>query len=174
MLRPAQTVSEKMIKVDHTGENGAVNIYRAQRLTAQIRAPHLRPQLAHFQEHEEEHRALFKTYLEERGIRRCVSYHLSGIGGFILGFMTGLMGTNAIAATTYAVESVVLAHLAHQLEFLREDNIDAFNVVSLIYEDEKSHHDTAKAQMLEGKFLTRVLVRIVRLSTEAVIRFGMR
>ncbi|MBL6938793.1 MAG: demethoxyubiquinone hydroxylase family protein [Alphaproteobacteria bacterium] len=40
-LRPAATVAEKMIKVDHAGENGAVNIYRAQRLVARIRAPSL-------------------------------------------------------------------------------------------------------------------------------------
>jgi len=37
MLRPAKSVAEKMIKVDHTGENGAVNIYRAQRIIAHIR-----------------------------------------------------------------------------------------------------------------------------------------
>lgn len=174
MSRRAKTISEKMIKVDHTGENGAVNIYRAQRLTAQIRARHLLPQLVHFQEHEEEHRELFRNYLKDRDIRRCVSFHLSGIGGFVLGFATGLMGPNAIAATTYAVENVVLEHLEHQLDFLKTDNMDAFNVVSLIYEDEKSHHDAAKAQMHEGKLISRILVYIVKMSTEAVIRFGMR
>ncbi len=41
-----------MIKVDHAGESGAVNIYRAQYLVAQVRAPHLKANLKEFQNHE--------------------------------------------------------------------------------------------------------------------------
>ncbi|WP_367281214.1 demethoxyubiquinone hydroxylase family protein [Sneathiella sp.] len=37
-LRPAKKTAEKMIKVDHAGENGAVNIYRAQRTVALFRS----------------------------------------------------------------------------------------------------------------------------------------
>ena len=62
-MRAAKTVAEKMIKVDHTGENGAVNIYRAQRLAASIRARSLLPQLKEFQEHEEEHREIFLSLI---------------------------------------------------------------------------------------------------------------
>ncbi len=172
--RKAQTISEKMIKVDHTGENGAVNIYRAQYLAASLRAPQLKPQLRHFQQHEEEHREIFRQYLDKNGLRRCMSYHLSGIGGFALGFTTGLIGPNAIAATTYAVENVVLEHLEHQIEFLKDDNTEAFTAVSMIYEDEKSHHDTAKAQLSQQTWMARIIVKLVKLSTEAVIAFGMR
>src|ERR1700761_4022842 len=86
-LRPANTVAEKMIKVDHAGENGAVNIYRAQKLVARVRAPSLVKQLEEFQRHEEEHRSIFQGYLAKIGIRRCVSYKLSAVGGFSLGFV---------------------------------------------------------------------------------------
>jgi len=174
LLRPAKSIAEKMIKVDHTGENGAVNIYRAQRLISHIRARHLIPQLTEFQSHEEEHRDIFKTRLNEMGIRQCVSYHLSGIGGFVLGLITGLIGPSAIAATTYAVEDVVLSHLEHQMPFLQETDPESYKAVRRIYDDEMEHHQTAEVQMQQNKVLTKLLVRIVKLCTEGVIRFGMR
>ncbi|WP_416878374.1 demethoxyubiquinone hydroxylase family protein [Litorimonas sp.] len=164
-----------MIKVDHAGENGAVNIYRAQTLVARLRAPSLVKRLKHFQSHEEEHRRIFAKYLSDKGIRRCVSYHLNGIGGYALGFITAIIGPSAIAATTYAVESVVLEHLNHQMEYLQVENPDAYNAVSSIYLDEKEHHDEAKQRLQDGnRALTRIMVSIIKTCTEAVIRFGMR
>ena len=174
MRRPAQTLSEKMIKVDHVGENGAVNIYRAQALMSAMFAPRLRAQLLDFQNHEQEHRKIFLGYLRKKGIRRCVSYHASGIGGFILGLVTGLIGQKAIFATTYAVENIVLDHLEHQMDYLADADVDAFDAVNQIYEDEKSHHDTAHAQLDTNSVLTKVIICTVKLCTNSVIRFGMR
>jgi ubiquinone biosynthesis monooxygenase Coq7 len=173
-LRPASTVAEKMIKVDHAGENGAVNIYRAQKLVARIRAPSLIKQLAEFQQHEEEHRRIFGDHLAGIGVRRCVSYHLSGAGGFSLGFVTGLIGPSAIAATTFAVEHVVLRHLEEQLEYLQRASPDARACVMRIYDDERAHHDTALGQLPREGRLTRSLIAVVQLCTELVIRIGMR
>jgi len=174
LLRSAKTIAEKMIKVDHTGENGAVNIYRAQRLVAHVRARHLIPQLTEFQAHEEEHREIFWQRLNNIGVRRCRSYHLSGLGGFALGLVTGLIGPSAIAATTYAVEDVVLTHLEHQMPYLKREAPESYIAVREIYDDEMAHHETAAVQMQQDKFLTKILVRIVKLCTEGVIRFGMR
>ena len=173
-LRRASTVAEKMIKVDHAGEHGAVNIYRAQRLVASIRAPNLLPQLLDFQRHEEEHRRIFQAHLNMIGVRQCVSFHACGVGGFTLGLITGVIGPSAIAATTYAVEHVVLSHLEEQLDFLRSNDQSAHDCVVRIYADEKSHHDTAEAQIISDGLLTRMLIAIVKASTELVIRFGMR
>lgn len=173
-LRRAASTAEKMIKVDHAGENGAVNIYRAQRLAASVRAPHLLPQLLEFQRHEEEHRRIFQMHLNEIGVRRCISFHACGMGGFALGFITGMIGPSAVAATTYAVEHVVLAHLQEQLKFLKSKDQRAHDCVARIYADETSHHDTAEAQIASDGLLTRTLIAIVKASTELVIRFGMR
>lgn len=173
-LRVASSVAEKMIKTDHAGENGAVNIYRAQRITALIRARSLLPQLKEFQSHEEEHRRVFQSHLHSIGVRRCVSYHLCGAGGFVLGFFTGVMGAKAIAATTYAVENVVLSHLKGQLAYLKGTDQSAFECVNGIYADEKEHHDTAKQLVNADGLLTRTLISIVKFSTEWVIRIGMR
>lgn len=106
-----------MIKVDHAGENGAVNIYRAQAMVSIIFHRNLLPQLREFLGHENQHRMIFADYLGSHHIRRCISYHACGLGGFALGFVTALIGERAIFATTYAVENVVLEHLEHQLAF---------------------------------------------------------
>lgn len=174
MARPARTLAEKMIKVDHAGENGAVNIYRAQKIAAYLRAKRLLPLLDQFQDHEKQHRRIFRDYLARKGIRRCTSYHVCGIGGYALGLITGLMGPNAVAATTYAVEHVVLGHLEEQINHLKDHDGDAHACVTQIVADEKSHHDAAESWLQKEKFLTRVLIRIVGISTEQVIRYGMR
>ena len=174
MLRPAKTIPEKMIKVDHTGENGAVNIYRAQRIGAQLVARDLVPEIMENQTHEERHRRLFAEQLQTWGVRRCISYHFCGLGGFALGFLTGFLGRQAIHATTYAVESVVLDHLHHQLEFLRSADREAHNCVAKIMADEQEHHDSAETNLQQNQTLNRLLVFIVKLSTKSVIRFGMR
>jgi len=173
-LRPAQTTAEKMIKVNHAGENGAVNIYRAQRLVAGIRAPSIKAQLTVQQAHEEAHRRLFGNWLARNHIRRCVSYHLCGLGGFTLGLVTGVIGANAVAATTYAVENVVLTHLDRQIAYLSDHDPSACDCVKAILQDEQDHHDTAAHQLDQRDRLTRSLIWVVRLCTESVIRFGMR
>ena len=174
MLRPARTIPEKMIKVDHTGENGAVNIYRAQAFGARLFARDLIPEIKENQAHEEKHRDIFASQLENWGVRRCVSFHLSGIGGFVLGLFTGLMGRQAIHATTFAVEHVVLEHLEHQLSYLKETNSDAFECVAAIVADEQEHHDHAEHNLSKDNWLNKLLIVIIKMSTEGVIRFGMR
>lgn len=172
--RRAATIAEKMIKVDHAGENGAVNIYRGQRLAAMARAPSLSKQLTEFQRHEEEHRTIFRNHLTKIGVRRCVSYHLCGAGGFVLGLITGMIGPTAIAATTFAVEHVVLRHLEEQLDYLQSAAPEARDCVNQIIEDERGHHDAAESKLGRDRWLTRGLIVVVQFCTEQVIRIGMR
>ncbi|WP_334180587.1 demethoxyubiquinone hydroxylase family protein [Pseudoxanthomonas sp.] len=167
-------LGDRILKVDHAGEHGAVNIYRAQILVARWTAPKLVPLLRHFLAHELGHRALFHDRLKARGIRRCHSYALCGVGGWTLGLLTGLLGPSAIAATTYAVESVVLQHLIEQRRQLEITDPDAFDAVSRIVEEEQEHHDHGRDAMEAGAFWPPVLTPVVRASTEAVIWLGMR
>jgi ubiquinone biosynthesis monooxygenase Coq7 len=163
-----------MLKVDHAGEHGAVNIYRGQRLVCRLTARDLLPELREFQSHEERHRLIFAAELKRRGIRRCRSYALCGLGGYVLGVVTALCGRSAIAATTCTVERVVLTHLREQLAFLKAADTAAYGAVSSIFDDEQSHHDRAAISIRQGAFWPRVIEPVVRLSTETVIWLGMR
>lgn len=164
----------RILKVDHAGEQGAVNIYRAQILAARLTEPALVPQLREFKSHEERHRAVFATELQRRGVRRCRSYWLCGIGGWMLGLVTGLLGRHAIAATTVAVERVVLRHLEAQLRELAGRDEAAVAAIAQIVDEERQHHDRSAAHLEPGRFWSRLLSPVVAASTESVIWLGMR
>ncbi len=174
-LKSGETLGDRVIKVDHAGEHGAINIYLWQRAVSRWRTPDLVPELDEFLEHERSHRALFAAELERRGKSRCRSYHLCGAGGAALGLATGLIGSKAVHATTEAIERVVLGHLAEQRTILDGSDPDAVRVIDLIIADEQAHHDTA-ADHLDGKrgLLERLVDRVVAASTEAVIWLGMK
>ncbi len=173
-LRPARTFGERALKVDHAGEHGAVCIYRAQRWVGRWRAPALVAEIDEFKAHEERHRRLFAAELARRGIRRCRSYHLCGLGGLCLGLVTALIGPRAIALTTEAIESVVLSHLVHQLTELDGVDPEAASVIQMIITDEEEHHDKSADRIGPARFFDGVLQPIVRGATEGVIRLGMR
>jgi ubiquinone biosynthesis monooxygenase Coq7 len=105
----------RIIKVNHAGEHGAVNIYAGQIAMARLSARFLLNELAEFKAHEELRRSIFAKELKRRELPRCRSYWLCGLGGYVLGFLTGLMGARFIATATVAVERVVLRHLHQQL-----------------------------------------------------------
>jgi ubiquinone biosynthesis monooxygenase Coq7 len=172
--RRAQGFAERVLKVDHAGEHGAVNIYAGQLLLARLTAPTLVPELAEFQAHERRHRAIFGAELQRRGVRRCRSYHGCGIGGFVLGVITGLLGRSAIAATTVAVERVVLRHLEHQMTQLSASDPDAARAIGSIVAEEQFHHDQSAAHLQAGRGWVRLLTPVVAASTETVIWLGMR
>ena len=172
-VNPAD-LGDRIIKVNHAGEHGAISIYTGQILMARLTAPSLIGELVEFRAHEQGHRAIFGAELQRRGRKRCRSYWLCGFGGFVLGALTGLFGTAAIAATTVAVESVVLKHLEHQLSLLRGHDPAAVSAISAIVAEERQHHDQSAGHLRAGTFWPRVLTPVVSASTEAVIWLGMR
>jgi 3-demethoxyubiquinol 3-hydroxylase len=161
------------MKVDHAGEHGAVCIYLAQRWAARLRAPEMVEELGEFLEHERSHRARFGAELSAREVPRCVSYHLCGLGGLLLGAVTGLLGRGAIAATTVAVERVVLRHMHEQVEALQRSDGAAMKVLLEIIGDEQRHHDTSASHLVAGSWWPKIITPIVAASTETVIWIGM-
>lgn len=170
----ALTIAERVLKVNHAGENGAVHIYAGQLVFGRLTASAMMAELRAFRIHEEAHREIFASELQRRGVRRCRSFVLCGIGGYVLGLLTGLFGRAAIAATTVAVERVVLAHLREQLRSLDGIDTEAVAAISRIVADEQEHHDRSAVHASEGKFWPVVLSPVVAVSTESVIWLGMR
>lgn len=173
-LHSGESIGDRVLKVDHAGEHGAVNIYRGQQLACWWRDAELRAALAELQSHEEAHRGIFAAELARRGRRRCQSYHLCGIGGFCLGLVTGICGRASIAAATVAVERVVLRHLREQIDALRTVDPRACAAIEAIVQDEQSHHDKALLEPRKGIFWPRVLLPVIGWATESVIWMGMR
>ena len=172
-LKASETLGDRIIKVNHAGENGAVNIYRAQLFLCRWRAPRLLNELSEFKSHEERHRSIFAAELSRRRAPRCRSYHLCAIGGYALGLVTGLCGAAAVAATTVAVETVVLGHLRAQLDALESTDPAAVAAIASIVSDEQTHHDRAAVVARAGRTWTRILTPVVSAATEGVIWLGM-
>ena len=164
----------RIIKVNHAGEHGAVNIYAGQIAMARLRARFLIPELSEFKFHEERHRSIFAGELQRRGLPRCRSYWLCGLGGYVLGCLTGLMGVRSIATATVAVERVVLRHLREQLLAVGTTDPAATAAISAILAEEQQHHDQSAARIHHPGALDRMIGSVISAATEAVIWIGMR
>ena len=173
-LKAGETLGDRVMKVDHSGEHGAICIYRAQRWFARWRAPDMIEELSAFLAHEKRHRALFGAELRRRERRRCRSYHLCGLGGFVLGAVTGLCGRRAIAATTVAIETVVLRHMQEQVAELDMVDRAAADTLRDVIADEQEHHDLSHLRLTPPGVWPKVINPVVSASTQAVIWLGMR
>ena len=173
-LKQGETLGDRVMKVDHAGEHGAICIYRAQRWLARWTAADMVDELGEFLAHERRHRALFGAELERRGRRRCRSFHFCGLGGFLLGNVTGLLGRRAIAATTVAIETVVLRHMHEQVAELAASDEPAVAALRSVIAEEQAHHDLSDLRLTPPGFWPRLINPVVEGSTEAVIWLGMR
>lgn len=172
-LAKGETLGDRLMRVDHCGEHGAVSIYTAQRMVARWRAPDMVAEIDGFIAHEERHRALFAAELARRGRRRCCGYGLCGAAGTLLGLLTGLVGRRAIAATTVGIERVVLRHLDAQLAALGPADPAASAVINDVVAEERAHHDESMRH-LRGRAAERMVVAVTSAVTEAIIWTGMR
>ncbi len=171
-LTADEMLGDRIIKVNHAAEHGAVNIYRAQLLVSWRRKSDLKSQLREFLEHEKRRRAIFAVELNRRRRHRYRSYWRCGIGGFVLGLVTGCCGVRSIPATT--VESVVLRHLQAQVAALSSVDLAAVSAIKSIYDDELAHRDGAAFGSRADMFWVRLLQPLMSWATEAVIWLGMR
>jgi 3-demethoxyubiquinol 3-hydroxylase len=172
-LRPGESLGDRALKVNHAGEHGAVCIYAGQRWVARFTAPSMLHELERFQADERRHRDVFAAELARRGVRRCRSYLPCGVGGFVLGCATGLLGRRAIDATTVGVEQVVLRHLRAQMNALRRSDESAVHTIKLIVADEREHHQQSSMRLGDQSAAIRALTLAVAWVTESVIWLGM-
>ncbi len=130
---------ERIIRVDHAGEFGAISIYNAQRTVARFLYKDIVDKLDEMLEHEKTHFSTFDDWLKKNKIRHCYALWFWSFGGYILGFITALLGRKAIWVCTNAVETTVLHHLDWQLSYLKVHETTAYQAVLSIKNDEEEH-----------------------------------
>lgn len=165
---------KKILKVNHAGEFGAINIYRSQIFFSKYFIKDMVPLLESFLADEKRHLDIFWTEIQARNGIKCKSYWLCGVGGYVMGLISSMLGRKGIEACTWAVESVVIEHLESQLIYLKgKGDHKAYEAVNSILDDEKNHRDVGA-----GSGATNVWYKPLRfcisLFTETTIRFGMR
>jgi 3-demethoxyubiquinol 3-hydroxylase len=165
---------KKILKVNHAGEFGAINIYRSQILVARFFRRDYVELLESFKSDEERHLSIFWAEIQRRDGVKCKSYWLCGLGGYVMGFFSALFGKAGVMACTWAVESVVIDHLHNQLAYLEEKaDAEAYAAVKSILDDEKNHRDAGQ-EYGESNVLFAPFRFVISAFTEGVIRIGMR
>lgn len=163
----------EMIRVDHAGEYGAVQIYRGQRAVFD-RIPsrsHAASVIAEMEAGEAEHLRTFDRLLAERGVRPTLMAPIWRVAGLGLGAATALLGESAAHACTEAVEEVIEKHYADQLAAL-DDDPELKDVVQRFREDEIGHKETAVDQGARNAPAYPVLTAIVKFGCRAAIRIS--
>lgn len=159
----------RILKVNHAGEYGAVRIYRAQAWVARALYPDVVDFLDDTLQHEIRHCALFRGAMRERSARPCRIMPLWGIGGFILGLVTALMGRQGIWVCTAAVEAAVHRHMDDQLFYLRSRDPELYALIDSIQHEELSHLDHAQERLAGDKAWNRFLSWFISGSTDVAI-----
>jgi 3-demethoxyubiquinol 3-hydroxylase len=163
-----------MIRVDHAGEFGAVQIYRGQRAVfGRIEGKaHAARLIAEMEEGEQEHLKTFDRLIAERGVRPTLMAPIWRVAGFGLGAVTALMGEQAAHACTEAVEEVIEEHYGRQSQELRGVDAELKHVVDRFREDEIAHRDTAVEQGARDAPGYSVLSAVIKLGCRAAIRIS--
>lgn len=143
---------EEMIRVDHAGEYGAVQIYRGQRAVFDRAASTTRiaTLTAEMEAGEAHHLETFDRLMIERGVRPTALAPLWRMAGFTLGAVTALMGEKAAHACTAAVEEVIEEHYAAQAAELGEDDPELKSTVEAFGKEEGAHRTLALSEGAEG------------------------
>ncbi len=143
-LSPRETV-ERMIRVDHAGEYGAMRIYQGQ--LAVLGKSEEGPVIKEMAEQEGEHLKIFEDLIAERRVRPTALLPIWHIAGFALGAGTALLGKDAAMACTIAVEEVIDEHYTNQVDTLKatsgDQEVELQETFARIGEEELEHRATA-------------------------------
>jgi 3-demethoxyubiquinol 3-hydroxylase len=133
---------ERILRVDHAGEYGAVRIYEGQ-LAVLGRDSEAGRAIARMAEQEREHLKEFDRLLPARRARPTVLQPVWHAAGFVLGAATALLGEKAAMACTVAVEETIDEHYRGQIEALPDSESELKATLTKFRDDEIAHKDEA-------------------------------
>ena len=168
----AGTAVHRILCVDHSGERGAVAIYRMQMLAARLRCPDLLAFLADTLEHELGHMARFHELLRGRGLEPCPASGAWAFGGAVLGLLTGLIGRQAVLVCTEAVERTVHGHLLEQIATTADTDPEVSRAIADILQEEAAQLAFARDRRAPAGWFDRWLDRLITGVTEGLIRLS--
>lgn len=167
---------EEMIRVDHAGEFGAVQIYKGQRAVFDRAASKSRASslVAEMEEGEAHHLEAFDRLIRERQLRPTALAPVWRFAGFGLGAVTALIGEKAAHACTAAVEEVIQDHYAAQAEELANSDQELRDMIVQFREDEIGHRQTALDEGAEAAVGYPVLRAVIKAGCQAAIRLSQK
>lgn len=132
---------ERMVRVDHAGEYGAVRIYQGQ--LAVLGHTEAGAPVRDMAEGEKRHLESFDALIAKRRVRPTALLPVWHVAGFALGAATALLGPRAAMACTVAVEEVIDEHYARQVDQLGADEPALRLAFEEFRQEELAHRETA-------------------------------
>jgi ubiquinone biosynthesis monooxygenase Coq7 len=169
--RPAEEV-ERMIRVDHAGEYGAVRIYAGQLAVLGNRPTG--DAIRAMAEQEAKHLKRFNEILPARRVRPTALAPLWHVAGYALGFGTALLGEHAAMACTVAVEDVIDTHYAEQAAHLGNEEADLKATIEEFRADELEHRQTALDHDAENEPAYPILTGAIKTASRMAIWLSKR
>lgn len=165
---------QRVLRVNHAGEQGAISIYGAQISRARHSYPDLLQWLEETLEHEKRHRSTFLELMSTRDTVPCPVVSVWSIGGACLGAVTGLFGRSGVLVCTAAVERTVHKHLIHQIAYLSGRDDELADCIRRIQLEENTHLAFAEAHHDPRALFARWLSSVVAIVTEILIWIATR
>jgi ubiquinone biosynthesis monooxygenase Coq7 len=162
-------IVQRILRVNHAGEQGAISIYGAQIARARASYPDLLPWLEETLGHEKKHRDTFLALMSARAITPCPVAGVWSVGGAILGFTMALFGRFGVVVCTAAVERTVHKHLVEQIAYLSGRDDEVADDIRRVQVEEDAHLAFAEAHHDPRAALARLLSTMVAVVTEMLI-----
>ena len=162
---------EEIIRVDHSGERGAMKIYEGQLLALKTikQDNDLRDKIEKMKEKEKEHLEYFEKEIQKRKIKPTYLLPLWDVMGVALGFGTALLGKKAAMLCTASVEEVIEDHYQNQLKKLGNDEINLKAQIEKFKDEEIDHKNIAYESGATNKGLYSIMDQVVRAGSRIAI-----
>ena len=129
--KPHQNIIDEIIRVDHSGEYGAIKIYQGQILARKHLAKLYQKQnnikhhkflqtLQKMHDSELPHYEFFQNLMHLRKSRPSFMLPFWSISGFIIGYITGIASMDVAMACTVGIEEIIGNHYNEQLTIVKE------------------------------------------------------
>jgi ubiquinone biosynthesis monooxygenase Coq7 len=154
-------IAERMIRVDHAGEYGAMRIYAGQLavLGRGAKGDVIRT---------------FNDMIADRRVRPTALLPFWHLAGFALGAVTAALGEKAAMACTVAVEEVIDDHYTAQLDTLETAEPELRETVEKFRAEERAHRDIGLEHGAEQAPGYRLLSRVIKAGCRAAIKVSER
>ena len=171
MEKTNQKTLEKIIRVDHAGERGAVKIYEGQLLALKTIKQNevLKNQIEKMKEQEKEHLEYFEKEIQKRRIKPTYLLPVWDLMGITLGFGTALLGKKAAMLCTASVEEVIEDHYEHQLKKLENDEMELKAKIEKFKNDETEHKNSAYEAGATNKGFYSVMDKVIKTGSRIAI-----
>ncbi|KAJ2754627.1 ubiquinone biosynthesis monooxygenase Coq7 [Coemansia nantahalensis] len=146
LTRDEHAVIDRAVRVNQAGEMAAVAIYRGQ-LAALGRDPALRELLVHMRDQEVGHLEIMDRHVRDFCVRPTLLQPVAAVGGYLLGAVSALLGTESAMTCTEAVETRIGMHYDDQLRDLHALPYEQLGglkrTIAKCRDEELEHLDTA-------------------------------